>query len=338
MSKVCAYKGCGKELPENSHVNRKYCNITCRNREVRRLHPENDKKIEELRFKRSVKQGLVLEPTTPLVYENYKEPLRNVENGFGYLGVVAMNEERTHIQCHECGFFFKSLNAHSQTHGLSIPEYKEKYQLMKKTALIGDSERERRIKVYKNLSDAHHAGVKAMMEQHNADVKSGKVKKNYSTPKWSLEKRNIEGLCPDQLLEKITDLADIIGHTPTAKEMRKKYTRYTTAIINMFGTWNKAVAMAKLLPNQMNPQKYTTVELLQWLRDFYEQNNRVPTNSDFARGYLPGQTVYIKRFGNLNYARMEAGIPILIPLGGRRFVESLDYQQYKPKEPALTHV
>lgn len=89
-----------------------------------------------------------------------------------------------------------------------------------------------------------------------------------------------------------------------------------------------ALKMASLQTRGSGGQKkYSDAQLLEWLRQFYGENNRVPTQSDFSRGYLPPQSVYINRFGNLNEARMAAGIPVLIPLGGRRFVESMEYQK-----------
>lgn len=311
-------------MPENSHYNRLFCNKTCRNRYERAHNPNMDKQAEEGRFRKKLKDGEILPPNEPSFYENYKEPLKKVDKGFGFYGVIAMNEEKTHVQCHECGYYYKSLNGHTKKHKLSIDEYKDKYQLLRKSALVGEELREKRIEIYKNRKDVFKQNQKTIFKKHNEKVRAGKAsvgRKKYSS--WTLERRNKEGLCPDQLLETIRKQADDIGRTPTADEHRKYYGgRYTTAIITMYKTWNNAVKMSDLEPRPSGGRfKYKDSELIEYLVMFYEQNGRVAVNSDFSRGYLPPQSVFINRFGSLNEARRLAGIPILVPLGGRRWVE-----------------
>jgi len=37
-----------------------------------------------------------------LLYDGYKEPLREFEEGYGYRGVLAKSKDRNLIQCHIC--------------------------------------------------------------------------------------------------------------------------------------------------------------------------------------------------------------------------------------------
>ncbi len=61
---------------------------------------------------------------------------------FGSLGVLLSDGEK--LQCHECGRWIKGLGMHVvKTHFMSAAEYKEKFQLRFRTALLGEASREK---------------------------------------------------------------------------------------------------------------------------------------------------------------------------------------------------
>lgn len=79
-----------------------------------------------------------------LTFYNYKEPLKPVEseNGYGYYGVLLATKNGEKIQCHVCGELYSSLSMHIRNHGYTGKEYKNKFGLSSRTALVSDQQRE----------------------------------------------------------------------------------------------------------------------------------------------------------------------------------------------------
>jgi hypothetical protein len=268
-----------------------------------------------------------------IIYENYKDPLKPIEKtkGFGYYGTLAMTEDKKYVQCHVCGKLFASLSGHIRQHNLTGKEYKEHFQLMTSTALVSEEVREIRIKNSLKLSTkTGYTELPIHLAEYNRKVQSGEIKHKGSNS-WKLERRNKEGICPDQVLEKIKDLEEILGRTPTLEEFRSHYhNRYIKAIQYQHGSYLKAVAKAGLRSaySLRHPDKES---LVSELRAFYERYGRVPMTSDFKREMLRDRGVYIRAFGSLNNARVEAGLDAILPLPfGQKVILSPDeYLKYK---------
>lgn len=147
----------------------------------------------------------------------------------------------------------------------------------------------------------------------------------------SLESRNKRGLCPDQVLAKIKDLADRLGHCPTVAEFKQAYgSRFLTPINFHFGGYNKACRKASLIPRQ-DILNYTDEQLLEKLVAFKEKFDRIPMTSDFDRGLLPAARTYKNHFGTLNWARVEAGLGAILPIhhGQYKIMTPDEYIKYK---------
>lgn len=141
----------------------------------------------------------------------------------------------------------------------------------------------------------------------------------------SPEYLNLRGICPDQLVELIKKAADHYKATPSYAEFMAYYqtNRFATPIKRTFGSWKNAVRKAGYEPKKrtFNPLggkiKYEDEELIEILSEFYRENKRVPTLSDFKRGFLPTWETYTKRFGSMAEARRRAGITdYILPRGG----------------------
>lgn len=263
-----------------------------------------------------------------LVYENYKEPLKPIEKskGFGYYGTVAMTDDKQLVQCHVCGNLFANVGMHIRLHKLDSRRYKDMYGLSVSTALMSEPEREKRqqraVKPFDGKLPDH-------LMEYNRKVQQGLIKHNGSKTKdgegkfggWSLEKRNIEGKCPEQVLEKIRELADKLGRTPSYDEFIKEYTyEYLGAIKFQHNTWTEAVHKLgmKTADELRRPDKDSLIEELQV---FQKQYGRIPMTSDFNRGLLRGRGVFIRVFGSLNNARIEAGMNAVIPMPFGQIIE-----------------
>lgn len=274
-------------------------------------------------------QKPLLPENVTAVYNDYKEPLKPVEGGFGYMGTLAENEEHTHIQCHICGLFLKSLGTHLKgTHNISASQYKERFGFAQTIGLVS---RESKAKYQRNavIQFAPERSTKALVEWRKNLKKNGQVVKR---GKPSLEWRNRKGLCPDQVLERILELKKRLGRVPSQQEFKRYYKgRYFSSIILQHGSYQKAVNKLGLQTagqlRRLNPDK-----LLADLAYFHETQGRIPMTKDFKNsGLLRPYTTYISVFGTLNNARLEAGLDAIVPLGFGRFVQMTpqEYSDYK---------
>lgn len=359
----CKFPGCKTSLVGSSRKN--YCELKEHSAARHRTVVKRENKIKKQRYyerhgikfdktvrkrqtvphQQTIDNGMALVyDTQMLIYENYKEPLKPIEKtkGVGYYGTLAATEDKMYVQCHICGHLFANLGLHVRAHKVNREKYKDMFQLQVGTALISEKLRETRIKNSIH-SPRKGAGLPEWLQEYNANVKKGVIKHNGNIKKttgksrgaWSLEKRNKEGMCPDQVLEKIKDLAEILGKTPSVTEFQEHYKyRFVGSIQFQHGSWQAAVKKCGLKTrNELRtPDKEA---LLQDLIDFRDKYDRIPVTSDFNRGLLRDRGVYIRTFGTLNNARMEAGLNAVIPMPFGQIVELTpeQYLRYKAGLP-----
>ena len=250
-----------------------------------------------------------------LQYLNYKEPLTKIEGGYGYLGTLAQTSDGSKAQCHICGELYYNLGAHIfNTHQMKAAEYREKFQLGKRTPLCSDlasrEYKERALALWNRKTPEEQEQQKRIMQEAAAQARRIGHRR-------SLEEKNKHGMCPDQLLEKIRVLADKLGRSPTAQEFRIEYKhRFLCTIERTFGSWNAAKAQLGLSPCKPGSRephnkgscKFTDDELLHYLQQHYKRFGKPPTASDWSRYYFPDYHIYLKRFGSIKNARNKAGI------------------------------
>lgn len=248
-----------------------------------------------------------------LNYLNYKEPLTKVDEGFGYLGTLAQTETGDEVQCHICGALVENLGLHAwQKHEIKAKEYREKFQLGRRTPLCSDNYsqkiRENKLALWAGLSQDEQEARKEQMRQ--AQKKTNRV----GNP-TSLEVQNKQGLCPEQLITQIKTLESKLNKSPTYNEFLNEYNgKYMGAIKRTFGSWLGAKRIAGLEACKTgcrvahNRAKYSDEELLEYLRSAYKEKGAIPTFGDFNRGFLPSYYLYRHRFGGIQKARKIAGI------------------------------
>lgn len=248
-----------------------------------------------------------------LQYLNYKEPLKPVTEGFGFLGTLAQTENKDLVQCHICGSLYENLGLHSfQKHGLKAKGYRIKFKLGLRTPLCSDNWTEKckqtKLDMWSKMTeDEREARRQSMRDAQRSANRIGNPR--------SLEALNKDGMCPDQLLEKIKEVSVKLGHSPSKKEFLTEYNgKYIGAIDRTFGSWNGAKEVAGLVACKSgskiphNRAKYTNEELLTFLRVAYKEKGTLPTYSDWKKGFLPSYDLYKHRFGGIDKARIAAGI------------------------------
>lgn len=255
---------------------------------------------------------------TELTFAHYKEPLMEIPKGkgHGYYGAILMSKDCTKMQCHVCGELFESVAAHAwQAHGMRSLEYKEKFQLARKTALISESFRwklqQKTLDWLKTLTQEQKDEMK---QQAKDGLRAYRKDSDSFQPKIALETKNKRGTCPEQILDKIKKVADKLGHTPTKKEFITECggQRYTHLIYQVYGSWTNALKLVDMKPeykkNRGGGKIYDDEFLLESLVIFAQENNKIPTFTDFNRGLLPSYDAYIRRWGSIETARREAGV------------------------------
>lgn len=258
-----------------------------------------------------------------LILKHYKEPLLALPKkvGFGYYGAISITLDEEKLQCHVCGELRSDLGRHVSNVHMSVREYKDKFKLSPKTALLSEAERMRR-KGRMLLIMAQWTPEKKKAFYAKARSKYLEWRKKnphyFDTLRWkeSLEKKNIKGTCPDQLLEKLREVTKELGHTPSRREfvVACKSQRYIHLIQSTFGSWTNALKRLGLTPKTTTNGKgvarkfRTDEELLSSLLSYYEDTGRVPTSSDAKRGFIPNEEIYIRRFGGIKAARELAGV------------------------------
>lgn len=259
----------------------------------------------ELIFRHYLKKGRILPPDTESDLAPYKEPLRPVDDGYGYMGTLAHNKTGTHVQCHICGYFYPKVGSHaSLVHKVTADEYRQRFDLSASTALISKQGREAAISKSLNVSSAEKLRRITMFKH---DDRSNRV---YRPRRKSLERRNKEGSCPDQLLDKIEKLALKLNRTPTRREFTSEYGHgFLNSILITYGTWNQALSFAGMTPNayRQGRPRYTRESVIAMIRVFYEQEGRVPRSSDMGSSLIPSTMVIQRLFGGIVAAREAAG-------------------------------
>lgn len=348
LKRVCAYRECDKSLAwqnsrarfcSSSHGVKEKTRIRAANRAKKRRYYEKhgitfNKTIRNRITKPGRKSRGVEYTDQILVYEDYKEPLKKIEKGYGYYGTIAMTKDGEYIQCHICGNLFPNVGVHLRRHKITSAAYKEKFGLAQGTGLVSEPERER---MQKNIfaKKTNKGELPVWLKEYNKKVQSGEIKHKGAKAKHGglpLEKRNKLGICAEQILDKITDLKDKLGHTPSYDEFVAEYNgKYISTLKYFHGSYLNAVKKAGLISAKELKEPDNEV-LIGNLIDFHERHGRTPMTSDFNRGLLGyNRQMFTRRFGSLNNARVEAGLNAILPLPFGKIVEMTpdEYRKYK---------
>lgn len=191
---------------------------------------------QALRYKNKKIAGSLFTPDTEGIIIDYKEPLTPVEEGFGYVGAITVSPDKTCVQCHICGFYFKLLGMHVKEHDINEREYKKKFGLLlSRPLLTRSSKRDWEKKRPKNYTAEH---LKQANEARAIALESVRTSDKIGKQTLALEHYNKFGICPAQMVEKFFSLQKKLGHTPSYREMASEYNSgHPRLLMKIFGTW-----------------------------------------------------------------------------------------------------
>lgn len=241
---------------------------------------------------------------TESVLIGYKEPLTKVTGGFGYYGTLAYDVGEKHTQCHVCGFFFQNLGMHvNKKHDKSARNYRLEFGLPITLSLRAPKAETYQDRTWQKMDVKKRNKVLAQLNEARTHQIVAEM------PKKSLYHKNLEGRCPEQLLDKINTLKDKLGHTPSSTEFVKEYgSGFLGSIRLTFGTWREALKILNMVPrNSGGEREYDKDDLLEMLRNFNRDKKREPMSRDNA-GLLPSRQTYSRHFDSWTNAKKEAGL------------------------------
>lgn len=210
---------------------------------------------------------------------NYKEPFMafeapswNSDKGHGFTGVLLHDRNTDTIQCHLCGKWFESLQAHTKKeHGVKPNDYKQLTGLAKRTVLLNEAQRKVLIENGIKYSGNLRPGGKHTEEQKEK-IRASLIKRG-----GTMEKKNEEGTCPAQLISRLKKLYEQLGRTPTDSEVT-----FHQTLRKVYGTMEEACRIAEIPYRPSGKtihtrEKYTKVFCIKFLKDHYEKNHKFPS-------------------------------------------------------------
>lgn len=230
----------------------------------------------------------------------YKQKAPFVPSGKSVLGALEYDQDRDKVRCHECGRWFRSVAQHIfSAHGISADGYKSAHGLQRNTALVCERTRSAHIKNAAKSENLSRGGFQADA------VLARKSKRSVR----SMERRNLSGTCPAQLLQKIVQVAHRIGRTPSISEL-SSYGVSAASALRLFrvSSVGDVMALAGLQPNATGRECYSREVLIEMLRDHWVEFKRLPARSDYRRGLLPSRGQFLRVFGGMREAYVAAGI------------------------------
>jgi hypothetical protein len=235
-----------------------------------------------------------------IVYPGYKEPMVTVSDGFGYMGAVGTTPDGEKLECHICGKHFARLSSHiGAAHSINAQEYREKFSLGATTPLIAEEPRKRYMARYQaNFTEERKDQVRRLsIEYRNSGAKKG------SNP-YHLVRRNKLGKCPDQVLEKIKELAVELGHPPSYMEFTAKHGfEFQGPFRTLHGGYSAAVRACGMVTAN-DAKTFDRMQMLVAINEFRDKYGRDPLWSDFkSHPMFPDTTVYWRVFGGIKEAR-----------------------------------
>jgi len=156
-------------------------------------------------------------PSGKIHIGKYIPPFEENSTGFGFKGVIIEDFESGKLQCYECGKWFENLPTHIfYAHKLTSNDYKRKFGLLLSTAL-----KSKRIRL--NQSEVMIKMRKSNLNNRFKFKKNNSFAGNRKGIKKAEESRNKYGVCDLQIMQKVIELKEELGKTPTLMNLKERY-------------------------------------------------------------------------------------------------------------------
>lgn len=210
-------------------------------------------------------------PSGYVTFYNYKEPLMKFDSGYGFVGALVFDGKSDKIQCHFCGQWFEQLGNHiKKEHAINAEQYKTRVGLNKTTALINEKYRAKLIANGLKLRIKNLQNMKGRTRSLETRRKIAETLRENRD-----EQKNLRGTCPEQLLERYNNLWQKLGRTPKVKEIT-----FYEALIKTYGSMKRVSELTGIPYRKVGETekktKFTEDFCINWVREFFDKNNRLP--------------------------------------------------------------
>lgn len=239
-----------------------------------------------------------------------REKAPYVASGKSYQGVLELDLERDLVRCHECGEWHPHLAPHIwQRHGMTARAYKAKHGINQNSALCNERIRQALVRhaASPQSMEAAYRGIDKMNGSHGM-----KPSERMPRPRGPhLESRNRKGLCREQILVRLRQMAEKLGRTPKSAELVEAGIHPRTVEYMFSLKMAEVIRLAGLRPRNVKRTQYTAVGLVERMRNFYVRYGKLPSKSDYRRGLIPSSDIYSTVFGGMANAYFAAGLELV---------------------------
>ena len=190
-------------------------------------------------------------PSGKININKWIPPFKEVEGGFGFVGVLAEDSKTGQLQCHVCGNWYELLTSHIWgKHQMLSADYSERFGLLRSTALKCMRIRKIQSKVMQEMRKSN-SKYRYCFSKNNEAAANRKGK-----PK-AVEAQNKFGVCDLQVRDRILLLKKKLGRTPALTEVIDEYGGGFAGIIHSrYSSYIKLVRDIGLTPvySSFNPR------------------------------------------------------------------------------------
>ena len=259
-----------------------------------------------------------MEEVENLYKTGHNAPYQPLEKGlFGYLGVLICHKKTGLVQCHLCGAWKTSLPPHLKwAHSITAEAYRRRFGFPLRFPLCSAdmSYRMSRLASARIAAQKNKPWLfsKIQMLRRKGSALSKSVGRKTAMARKTPSFENEHNLCPDQILRRVTVVADCVGRFPSFTDMQRHDTAVATAICRRYGSWNKfkKANFPKEQQRTWQGEVWSADQVLFAIRKWTKEHRRAPQARDFNKKdkAYPSTTTIVGRFGSWNRALHMAGL------------------------------
>jgi hypothetical protein len=245
----------------------------------------------------------------------YRQKAPFVPSGKSVHGALEYEQKTDRVRCHECGQWYRMLSTHvARAHSIAPRDYKKKHGLRRLCALCGPGVSLAMVRGKEN----YYQRLRVTTRSPEGRARFAEIGRQSGSRQGNTaiaERRNEEGRCAAQLAERLKQLQEHYGRTPTSAElMDKGLSPQSICLVFNLKTMRQvyqSLAMAYEPKRQENPNAYPREALIIRLRDYWAKYGKRPSKMHMRMGLVPTWDVFKRVFGSMRAAYEAAGLTAL---------------------------
>jgi uncharacterized Zn finger protein (UPF0148 family) len=186
-------------------------------------------------------------PSGYVLIGKYIPPFEKIKNGFGYMGVVLQDYKNGKLLCSVCGEWKENIPSHLVKHKMSGKEYRTRFGLLQSTALKSKKMRMNQSIVMQKLRGKNK-------QNREGFKRNNEFAGNRRNTHIAVEQKNKFGVCNLQIMQKVIELKDELGKTPTLTQLRDRYG--FNLITNLHSRYGSYIKLCRDMGMEVNFSSY----------------------------------------------------------------------------------